>query len=284
MSVAEEAAAAGLRRVGARPPLRAYLSEVWRRRDFPITLARYRLRAANEGNRLGIAWIVLRPTLNAVIYGFVFGILQKSDTRPAHYVEYVVIGVFLWQFFTGSMSHGAKAITGNRPLVQSLSFPRITLPIATVLQELYSLLVTMAVMLVIVVAFAHWPTWKWLELIPLLGLYALLNLGIALICARLTAHLADLSNLLPYVSRILMYMSGVLWAPDKIFKHHPVVLRLFDFHPLNEVLVLGRSILLPDAYTAPTWYWLALAIWAVALSLIGVAFFWAAEERYGRVV
>ena len=156
MSLADLAAEHGLHRVGARPRFFKYLGETWSRRQFAFTLARYRMRSSVEANRLGLLWIVLRPTLNAIIYGTIFGLLQ-AGRRPEGYAAYVVVGVFFFQFFSGSMLNGAKSITGHRSMVQSLAFPRLTLPLATVLQELLSFLVTMVVMLPIVISSAIRP-------------------------------------------------------------------------------------------------------------------------------
>ena len=82
MSLSQIAQEHGLHRVGARPPLFRYLSEVWRRRAFVVTMARYRLRSTFEQNRLGIVWVVLRPLINALIYGLIFGVLQGGHAHP----------------------------------------------------------------------------------------------------------------------------------------------------------------------------------------------------------
>ncbi|GAA2071659.1 hypothetical protein GCM10009821_06960 [Aeromicrobium halocynthiae] len=79
MTHVADATAAGLQRVGARPTLGRYLLEVWRRRAFVMTLARFRTQAENDRDRPGIAWVVLRPLLDAGIYGLIFGwVLQTS--------------------------------------------------------------------------------------------------------------------------------------------------------------------------------------------------------------
>ena len=65
MSLSQIAQEHGLHRVGARPPLARYLSEVWKRRAFVVTMARYRLRSTFEQNRRGVVWVVLRPLIGA---------------------------------------------------------------------------------------------------------------------------------------------------------------------------------------------------------------------------
>ncbi|MGC3994812.1 MAG: ABC transporter permease [Propionicimonas sp.] len=280
MSLAEVAAEHGLHRVGARPRFGHYLREAWTRRDFVIAMAQYRLRADLEGNRLGVLWLVLQPALNAAIYGAIFGLLQ-GNARGADFPAHVVIGVFLWQFFAKCLTNGAKSITGNQALVQSLAFPRITLPISEVIEQFLSLMPSMLLLVVILPFFGHWPTWSWLLMIPLLVLYSLFNTGIALIAARLTVHVRDLTQLLPFISRILFYTSGVLFNVDNIFKAHPLVVRLYDFHPLYQVLQMARSSLMGGHDYNP-FYWLYFSVWAVVVLVFGLLFFWVAEERYGR--
>lgn len=282
MTIAERATAAGLHRVGARPPLLSYLAETWRRRDFAITLAKYRLQSANEANRLGVLWIVLRPIMNAAVYGTIFGVIQGNN-KPPDFISFVVIGVFLFEFFGSAMTNGAKSITGHRSLVQSLAFPRITLPLAAVIEQFLSLLVMLGVMLVLVVAFGSPPRVEWLMMVPLIALYTLLNTGVALICARLTVMITDLTQVLPFISRFLFYLSGVLFQPERVLVGHPILLELFDLHPIHEVLSIARGLLLGGTHTYEPIFWLYLSIWSVALLVIGVLVFWAAEEQYGRV-
>ncbi len=280
MTLAEYAAENGLHRVGARPPLGTYLRDTWGRRDFLYMMARSRLRAGFEKNRLGIVWVVLRPTINAAIYGLIFGVLQ-GGAKPPNYTAYVVIGVFLFEFFSKSMNEGSKSITGNRALVQSLAFPRLTLPLAEVVENFLSLMPMIGVMLVYLIALGNYPRWQWFMLIPLLVIFSVFNAGIAMIGARLTVHVADLTQLLPFVSRILFYTSGVLFDVNRLLGDHPTLIAIYDFYPIYQVLQIARSVLMTGREYDPM-YWLYLSIWAVAVFTFGLIFFWVAEERYGR--
>lgn len=280
MSLADLAAEHGLHRVGARPKFWHYLQEAWGRREFVWAMARYRMSADLEGNRLGILWLILQPMLNALIYGVIFFFLVGSN-RPSDYAAHVVIGVFLFQFFSKSLSNGAKSITGNQALVQSLAFPRITLPVGEVIEQFLSLMPSMCLLVILLPFLGHWPSWEWLLMIPLLVLFTLFNTGVALIAARLTVHVRDLTQLLPFISRILFYTSGVLFDVNRLLDEYPTLLRLYDFHPLYQVLQMARSVLMGGRDFNHV-YWLYFSIWAVATFVIGLLFFWVAEERYGR--
>lgn len=280
MSLAEMAAEHGLHRVGARPPLFNYLRQTWNRRDFVFALAAYRLRSDLEENRLGIVWLVLRPILNAAVYGLIFGLLQGAS-RGADYPAVVVTGVFLFEYFSASLSRGAKSITGNRALVQSLAFPRLTLPLAEVIEGFLSLLPSLVILAVLLPLLGHWPHWHWLLMVPLLAIFTVFNAGVAMFVARLTVHVQDLTQFLPFVTRILFYTSGVLFNVNTIFEQHPWVIQAYNFHPIYQVLKIARSILMGNQDYDPM-YWWYFSAWAVVAFVGGLLFFWVAEERYGR--
>ncbi len=280
MSATELAEQYGLHRVGGRPGVRAYLTEVWERRDFITTMGSYRMALQTQQARFGAAWLVLKPALNALIYGLIFGVLQGGN-RPPDYAAYVVSGVFLFEFFSGCFSQGARAITANRLLVQSLAFPRIVLPLSVVVEQFNTLMMSLVVMVTILIFMGHLPTWNWLLMIPLLVLFTMFNTGVTLFAARLTVHFRDLTQILPFISRILFYTSGALFDVNSIFRAHPWVVELYNWHPLYQVLALARSLLMANVAVNPM-YWLYLGLWAVVALVGGFLFFWVAEERYGR--
>lgn len=280
MGLADQAHARGLHRVGARSPLGGYLKQVWKRREFTSSMARFRVLADLEGNRLGVLWLVIKPSLNAVVYGLIFGVMQ-GDRRPPDYAAYVLVGVFLYEYFSGCLNAGARSITGNRNLVQSLTFPRVTLPLAEVIEQGLKLVPMLGILAVALPLMGHWPTWHWLLMIPLLGLYTLFNAGVAFFCARLTVHVRDLTQLLPFIGRVLFYTSGVLFDVDRILNRWPWAVELYNFHPLYQMLELGRGLLMTDRFAHPS-YWWYFSGWSLAIFVAGLLFFWSAEERYGR--
>lgn len=280
MTAAEYAAEYNLHRVGARPNLGSYLKQAWARRDFAFELARARLQSGNQRNRLGMLWVVIQPTMNALMYGFIFGVLQT--TKPADFPVYVVIGVFLFEFFSGSVGQGAKSITGNASLVQSLAFPRITLPFAAVLQQFLALMPVLGVMFIFCMILGTPPKLSWLLVIPLLAIYSVFNMGVALICARLTVHLRDFTQILPIIIRVLFFTSGVLFGIDRVTHSFPAAAPLFELHPIYQTLQIARGVIMDDAMYSPT-AWIVVSAWAMVVFVGGIFFFWSAEERYGRV-
>lgn len=280
MTVAEEAESYGLHRVGARPTLVNYLKQTWQRREFIYELAKARVQSQNQKNRLGMIWIVLKPTFNALMYGFIFGVLQGAN-RAEDFPVFVIIGVFLFEFFSTSMTGGAKSITGNTALVQSLAFPRLSLPVAQVTQNLLTLMPMVLVMFIYSLILGTTPKVSWLAIIPLLGIFTVFNLGVALICARVTVHVRDFTQILPLISRVLFYTSGVLFSADRLLSHWPWMIAIFDVHPVYQTLQLARGMVMNQAEYDP-WAWWVVSGWAIISLVVGLIYFWKAEERYGR--
>ena len=283
MSLAEYAAREGLHKVGGRPPLGAYLLDVWHRRAFVYSLARFRIEAENGRNRLGMGWVVLKPLLNAAVYGTIFGILLGSRSRPDQFILFLVIGVFFFEFFSSCFTSGAQSITKNASLVQSLSFPRMSLPLALVVQRLLQFVPMVVIMIAMVIVFGTMPHWEWVLLIPLIALFTVFNAGLTLITARLTVHFRDLTQLLPFISRFFFYTSGTFFSVEKRFNGNETILKIADAQPIHEFMELARSVMLtgPDYVIKPE-YWLYATAWSILTLIVGTVYFWAAEERYGR--
>lgn len=274
---------AGLPRVGARPTLRAYLKEMWERRHFATKMARYRIEASLAQNRLGLAWVVLNPLLQAAVYGLVFGVIMPRDTRAGiNFIPFLVTGFFVFQFFSQSFSQGAKAITGNRSLVRSLGFPRMLLPVSAVIRQIYELVPMMIVLSIILIGFGEYPTWKWLLVPPILALMTLFNTGIALIAARLTVHLRDVTQIIPIVTRLLMYMTGIFYSIEQVLADKPAwMLTVAQLNPVHDYIQLVRSMMLEGMEVNALIVSVAVGA-AVVFFVAGIYFFWKAEERYGR--
>jgi teichoic acid transport system permease protein len=283
MSLAEYAAREGLHKVGGRPRIGPYLVDVWRRRAFIYSLARFRIEADNGRNRLGMAWVVLKPLINAAVYGTIFGILLGSRSRPDDFVLFLVIGVFVFEYFSSCFTSGAKSITSNANLVQSLSFPRMALPLALVTQRLLEFVPMVVIMILLVMVLGHPPQWEWLLLVPLVASFTVFNAGLTLITARLTVHFRDLTQLLPFITRFFFYTSGVFFSVERRFGDNETIMRIADAQPIHEFMSLARSVMLTGAdYVIIPEYWIYTGAWAVGTLVIGTVYFWAAEERYGR--
>lgn len=274
------AAYAGLSVVGRRPPLRDYLSEAWRRRSFGLTLAGNKLIASLLPNRLGVLWIVIKPLSLAVIYGSIFHFVIAGPARPDDFVLFLIVGVFVFEFFTGCFGAGAKAVTANSKLVQSIGFPRILLPFSVVIEQALRMIPVVVLLGILLLIFGQEPQWSWFLLLPVLAVMAVFNFGLALVVARLSVHARDVQQVIPIINRVLFYVSGIFFNVDGALKDFPVLMTTVHLIPTYDFISISRAVLL-DSYTAPVLAWIAAPAWALVALVFGIIFFWRAEARYG---
>jgi teichoic acid transport system permease protein len=280
MNLADYALAHGLKQVGVRPKFTEYLGQVWERRDFAFMMSLYASEAQNARTRLGRWWLVLLPSLQALAYGLVFGFIL-GDLRPANFIPFLITGVFLFSFFSGSFSAGAKAITSNTGLLRTLSFPRILLPLSAVIREFINFLPQLALLPLVMVLFGQDITWDWLYLIPIAFLMFLFSTGLAMISARLTVQLKDLGKLVPFITRLMFYSSGIFFEIERIFAGFPELLAIAMLNPVYDFISLARGALVNGMEMTP-FLWIVSSIWSVGVFVFGIFYFWKAEARYGR--
>lgn len=216
--LAQLAAAHGLTLSGARPTLPRYIAQLWQRRHFVSAYATARMQATYSTARLGQVWHLVTPLLNAAVYYFIFGLVLKASHGVPDYVPFLITGVFVWDFISSSVNAGTRAVHSNLGLVRALHFPRASLPISTVVQLFQQLLVSMAALVILLLAFGQRPGPAWLLALPALLLTAVFAAGCAMVMARIGSKSPDVSQLMPFVLRTWMYTSGVMWSIDQVLK------------------------------------------------------------------
>jgi teichoic acid transport system permease protein len=275
----------GLTRSSARPPLGGYLRELWGRRQFIVSYARARTYALYAGARLGSVWQVLTPLMNAAVYYLAFGVLLGTKNGIHNYAAFLICGMFVFTYTQRSMTEGSRSLALNMSLIRTLHFPRATLPLAYVVNELNQMAVSMAILFAFV-GLTDGPTWRWLLVVPALAMQTMFNLGMTLIFARIGTFVSDISQLLPFVTRTWLYASGIFFSiPDKLraLDAPGWVIQVLSLNPISAYIDLVRRALLHEhARNELPHAWSIAAVWAVVVLVGGFWFFWRAEDRYGR--
>jgi teichoic acid transport system permease protein len=279
---AELAGSNGLRLVGVRPPLGEYVRRVWDRRHFMLELSRAREQSESAGSRLGQLWRVLNPLLNVAVYFLIFGVLLPVGRSVPHYLSFLVVGVFVYNFTQASVMGGSRSITNNVGLVRALHFPRALMPLSAVIEELFPLVTALAICVFVVLAQGEGMSTMWLLLPLALVFQTMFNFGLGLVLARVTESVRDVAMLLPFLLRTWLYLSGVVFPIQQYGQEHGGLIGLLIRANPGAVFVeLARDCLL-TTYEAPagTWFW--AVGWGVVMLVVGFVYFWKAEARYGR--
>ena len=275
----------GLSRSSVRPPFGAYLQELWSRRQFVVSYAAARTYAMYAGARLGSIWQVLTPLLNAAVYYLAFGVLLGTKNGIDNYVAFLLSGIFVFTFTQRCMTEGSRSLALNLSLIRTLHFPRATLPLAYVLNELNQMLVSLGILFV-VVGFTDGPAWRWLLVVPAMLLQVMFNVGITLVFARIGTFVSDVSQLLPFITRTWLYASGIFFSlPAKLAQVDAPgwVIKVLALNPISAYIdIVRRSLLSEHEANQLPHAWTIAIIWSFVMLAAGVVYFWQAEDRYGR--
>lgn len=270
----------GLIPMGGKRPLDQYLREAWQRRDFAIVMPLSELRAQNMDTMLGNLWHIMNPVLLVAVYFIVFGVLLQIDRGVDNFLAFLAVGVFTFHYSQKTMIAGAKSVASNEGLLRSFQFPRILLPVATVVGQTLAFLPAVGIMLLVALATGEALRLAWLLLIPVFALQAMFNLGGTFVMARLANRFRDVQHVLPFVFRLLFYLSGVLYLAQA-FTDNQTLLTLLNANPFYVFVTLARAPLLGEvAFAAAQWG--SAVTWTAALMAAGFWFFRSGEHEYGR--
>lgn len=275
----------GLTAAGRLPSLPEYTRHLWSYRHFIAAFANAKVTASLGSTRLGVVWQVLTPLINAGVYYVIFGLLINTGNKVENFVAYLCAGVFIFGFTQSVVQAGAQAITANMGLIRALHFPRASLPIAISLVEVRNLVASMVVLLSIMLFTGEPLTVEWLMIFPVLLLQTIFNVGLALFVSRLGAKVHDIRQLIPYIMRIWMYGSAILY-PVTFFAErlHGWQLALVEANPMLIFIELIRHSLMEGITLAepPGRLWIEAVIWTVVVGIGGYVYFWRGEKGYGR--
>lgn len=286
---AEQAAALarthGLRQVGVRPPLGGYLRDLRRYRHLMWEMARGEFVAEHQDNYLGLVWAVINPLLLAGAYYLIFGLLIGTRGDIENFVAFLTIGLFVFTPLAGVMTSGSRALLGRMNMIRALTFPRLLLPVTIAVAHFVSAAPAFLVLLLIALVTGERPTLSWLLYPVALVVVATMSIGLALIGSRVVHAVRDAANLLPLITRMLRYVSGIFfsveYAVSRFPDASPAVAPALQYQPVAVVMTMVRESLMQE-YPLRWETWVVSAVWAVVLLVVGFVVFWRGEGTYGR--
>jgi teichoic acid transport system permease protein len=257
------------------PPIGPYVRELWRRREFAREMSRTTLRAQHFNTMFGQLWLVLNPLLLAGVY-FVLVDILRAGSRGPDFFAHLMAGLFAYYFVSDSVRLSVKSVTGGGRLILNTAFPRALLPLSSVMTAFARFVPTLIVYVPvhIIAGLPIGPTLLWV--IPLTGLMFVLAAGASMLVASLQVYFRDLKNFLPYLLRVWLYASPVLYYADEVPDRYDWLLAL---NPLGGLLTAWSDVInrghTPDASS------LLLAVaWPVGIFLAGSLFFMSREREF----
>ena len=244
------------------------LREVWAYRELLYFLVWRDVKIRYKQTAIGVLWVVLQPILNMLVFTLVFGRLAKLPSEGLPYPVFYFAALIPWTYFSTSLSSATNVVVESQHLITKVYFPRLILPVSSVLSGLVDFAIGFVVLSIFCVAYGIPPTLAafWLPILLLLALFT--ALGVGLWMSALNALYRDVRYVIPFVIQFWMFASPVAYASSLV----PARWRwLYGLNPMAGVIdgfrwsITGRG-------QAPGLLLLASAS-AVALVFLGGLFF-----------
>ena len=189
---------------------RHYWRDLWRYRELFSVLARRDIAVRYKQTVVGVGWALIRPTLTMAVFTIVFGRIAKMPTDgSAPYALLVLAGLLPWQFFSAALSEASFSLIGNANLISKVYFPRLIVPIASIMVAAVDLVLSFVIVLIVMLWYRFVPGWRLLTL-PLFVLMALLtSVGPGLLITSLNVKYRDFRYIVPFVVQFGLYVSPV---------------------------------------------------------------------------
>jgi ABC-type polysaccharide/polyol phosphate export permease len=256
----------------ARAGSQAVMLARWR--HLVVDLARAELKRENARLVLGGLWWVADPLLQMAIYTLLVSVVF-ARTLP-DYPLFLLAALIPWKGLAASIGTGCTAVTGNERIVRQIAFPRLVLPVARLLAQLWRLAIALVVLMVLLMIV--WPervsvSLAWLPLLMVVQMVFMAPFVIALAAA--TVYVRDLANLMRHVMRFALYLSPVLYASEMLISRVPEPIGLaYQFNPIAMLL---------EAYRDVTYHGIAPPLLSLVVpTIVGLVLLAPALSWFGR--
>lgn len=256
------------------------LRELWHYRELIYFLTWRDIKVRYKQATLGIAWAILQPMLTTAITSVVFGYLLKVDTGSLPYPVFTLAALLPWHLFQLSLQKSSISLVGNANLITKIYFPRIIIPLSSVLAVLVDFAISL-ILLFIVMLFYKLPfTWNMLWLIPLTLLSILAALAVGLWLSALNVQYRDIQQMVPFLLQIWMYATPIVYPitiiPEGAIRY------LYSLNPMVGVVQGFRWALFGGS--PPDMTLLVSAAAVILLLISGLFFFRRMEKTFADVV
>jgi lipopolysaccharide transport system permease protein len=246
--------AQGFELTGRPPPLAGMVREVWASRDLLRMLAKKDFVARFRRASLGMAWAVGLPLVQALVLALVLTRIARFKTPGVNFATFVYTGTLAWNFFSSTLNAATTSIVDGQALATKIYFPRLVLPLTTVLSNLYGFLPGLPLLIILAAAFGVHLGLHTFLLIPATLLLLALTTAFSLVAAALHVYFRDMRYVVQAIVVPWFYASAVFYPLD--FLKHGLLKTIVELNPATGVILLFRAAVVgaDPGWTAALWW------------------------------
>ena len=254
------------------------LRELWQYKELFYFFTWRDVKVKYKQTVLGFLWAILQPLFMTIVFTVFLGesITQRTQLSIP-YPVFALSGMLLWGVFSNSMSNAANSMVTNANIIKKIYFPRLIIPISSVLVALVDFFVTLLVFIVVLFVYKVDVNCLAILLLPIsLFITCLSALGLGTLFAALNIKYRDVRYIIPFLIQSLMFLTPILYPAN--ISSNPVIQFILKLNPLSGALELLRSIF--TGYVVNTDTVLLSFTSSLVFFIVGVLYFKKTENYF----
>ncbi len=255
------------------------LKEFWRYRELLYFLVWRDIKVRYKQTLLGAAWAIIQPFFTMVVFSIFFGRMAQMASNGYPYPIFSYTALLPWTYFSGALSLAANSLVGSGGLITKVYFPRLIVPVSSVLSGLVDFAFAFLVLIGMMIFYGYAPT-IYIILLPLFLLLALTTaLGVGLWLSALNVKYRDVRYLIPFLTQFWLFATPVVYPSSLLSEPWRTI---YGLNPMVGVVEGFRWALLGDK--PPELMILASVIVSIILLVSGVIYFRHTEDTFADLI
>lgn len=256
------------------------LREVWNYRELLWFLALRDLTVRYKQTALGAVWALLQPLSTVLVFTFFFGRVAKISSEGLPYPVFSMAGLLTWNLFVGCLGKSSMGLLGQANLITKIYFPRLVVPLSSILVAVPDVLLGGMVLAVIVAGHgvAIGPSALFLPVVLAATMASALGFGLWI--SALTVRYRDLQHVMGFLTQLWMYGSPVIYSEGAVTHRLEAIGIpgwLYGLNPAAGLVAATRALLFPQG--SFPWRLTATSLLVSAVVLVSGAFYFRRTER-----
>jgi len=260
--------------------------EFWRYKDLLWFLASRDIKVRYKQTALGVAWAVIQPIAETMIFFFFFHKLGGISSDGPNYVVFAFSAMLIWKLFESALTQASNSLVANQQLLTKVYFPRLIIPVSAVLSGLMDFVISAFLLIPLMIYFGTVPNPLALLAVPVFIAMALLAaLAVGLWLSALNVQYRDVRYIVPFLIRIWFFLTPVIYPASKVPEQWRL---LYGLNPMAGVVTGFRWALLGGSGHDPSdspggMIWVS-CLMTLALLFGGLYYFRRMEKTFADVV
>jgi lipopolysaccharide transport system permease protein len=263
------------------------LGEMWRYRELLYFLVWRDIKVRYKQTLIGAAWAIIQPFMTMIVFSLFFGGLAKIPSDGIPYPIFSYAALVVWTFFVAGLTQASNSLVGSSHLIKKVYFPRLIMPLASVITGIVDFVLAFAVLLIMILVYnlnAAQPivmTIRVLWLLPMLLLALVTALGTGLWLSAMNVQFRDIKYVVPFLVQFWMFATPIAYPSSLITNE--TLRAIYAINPMTGVVEGFRWALL-NSGTTPGPIIVVSALTATAVLISGAFYFRRMEKSFADVV